>query len=203
MSILTGLRFPIAIAFGLLLNGFMFWTLWSLTNVTFDIDAIETTRIEFTRTRTDTRTETKRVEEAELERPPVIPETPSMQISQSGIDTNAITMTPTINTAAAMTGISLSAGSDRDVIPLVRINPDYPARALSRGIEGWVQVQFTISETGSVIDAIVVDSSPKNVFDDAAIKAILRWRYNPKVEGAVAVQRKGVQTILRFELEDE
>jgi protein TonB len=203
MSILTGLRFPIALAFGLVLNGFMFWTLWSLTNVTFDIDAIETTRIEFTRTRTDTRTETKRVEEAELERPPVIPETPSMQITQSGIDTNAISMTPTINTAAAMTGISLSAGSDRDVIPLVRINPDYPARALTRGIEGWVQVQFTISETGSVIDAIVVDSSPKNVFDDAAIKAILRWRYNPKVEGAVAVQRKGVQTILRFELEDE
>jgi len=74
---------------------------------------------------------------------------------------------------------------------------------LSRGIEGWVQVQFTISETGSVIDATVVDSSPKNVFDDAAIKAITRWRYNPKVEGAVAVQRKGVQTILRFQLEDE
>jgi len=203
MSILTILRFPIAFAFGLLLNGFVFWTLWTLTNVTFDLDAIETTRIEFTRTRTDTRTETKRIEEAELERPPVIPETPSMQISQSGIDTNAISMTPTINTAAAMTGISLSAGSDRDVIPLVRINPEYPARALSRGIEGWVQVQFTISETGSVIDAVVVDSSPKNVFDDAAIKAILRWRYNPKVEGAVAVQRKGVQTILRFELEDE
>jgi periplasmic protein TonB len=202
MSILTSLRFPIAIAFGLLLNGFMFWTLWSLTNVTFNLDAIETTRIEFTRTRTDTRTETKRVEEAELDRPPVIPETPSMQITQSGIDTNAVTMAPTIDTAGAMTGISLSGGSDRDVIPLVRINPEYPPRALSRGIEGWVQVQFTISETGSVIDAIVVDSSPKNVFDEAALKAIGRWRYNPKVEGAVAVQRKGVQTILRFELED-
>jgi len=203
MSILTGLRFPIAIAFGLFLNGFMFWTLWSLTNVVFDIDAIATTRIEFSRTRTDTRTETKRIEEAELDRPPVIPETPSMQISQGGLDTNAITMAPSIDTAGAMTGISLSAGSDRDVIPLVRINPDYPPRALSRGIEGWVQVQFTISETGAVIDAIVVDASPKNVFDDAAIKAISRWRYNPKVEGAVAVQRKGIQTILRFELEDE
>jgi periplasmic protein TonB len=203
MSILTGLRFPIAIAFGLLLNGFMFWTLWSLTNVTFNIDAIETTRIEFTRTRTDTRTETKRIEEAELERPPVIPETPSMQISQGSLDTNAITMAPTIDTAGAMTGINISAGSDRDVIPLVRINPEYPPRAQTRGIEGWVQVQFTISETGSVIDAVVVDSSPKNVFDEAALKAISRWRYNPKVEGAVAVQRKGVQTILRFELEDE
>ena len=203
MSILTGLRFPIAIAFGFFLNGFMFWTLWSLTNVTFDIEAVETTRIEFTRMRVDSQAESRRQEEAQLDRPPVIPETPSMQISQGGVDTNAITLAPTIDTAGAMTGISLSAGSDRDVIPLVRINPDYPPRALSRGIEGWVQVQFTISETGSVIDATVVDSSPKNVFDEAALKAISRWRYNPKVEGAVAVQRKGLQTILRFELEDQ
>jgi protein TonB len=203
MSILTSLRFPVAIAFGLFLNAFMFWTLWSLTNVIYDIDAVETTRIEFSRTRVDTQTESRRQEEAVLERPPVIPETPSMQIAQSGVDANAIALAPTIDTGGAMTGISLSVGSDRDVIPLVRINPEYPPRAQSRGIEGWVQVQFTISETGSVIDAIVVDSSPKGVFDDAAIKAISRWRYNPKVEGAVAVQRKGLQTILRFELEDE
>jgi len=113
-----------------------------------------------------------------------------------------VTLAPVVDTSSAMQGLSISAGSDRDVVPLVRINPDYPPRALSRGIEGWVQVQFTITETGSVADAIVVDASPKGVFDDAAIKAILRWRYNPKVEGAVAVARKGVQTILRFELED-
>jgi protein TonB len=181
----------------------MFWTLWSLTNVVFNLEAVETTRIEFSRMRVDTQTESRRQEEAVLERPPVIPETPSMQITQSGVDANAIALAPTIDTAGAMTGISLSVGNDRDVIPLVRINPEYPPRAQSRGIEGWVQVQFTISETGSVIDAVVVDASPKGVFDDAAIKAISRWRYNPKVEGAVAVQRKGLQTILRFELEDE
>ena len=203
MAILTSLRFPLAIAFGLFLNAFMFWTLWSLTNVVFNLEAVETTRIEFSRMRVDTQTESRRQEEAVLECPPVIPETPSMQITQSGVDANAIALAPTIDTAGAMTGISLSVGNDRDVIPLVRINPEYPPRAQSRGIEGWVQVQFTISETGSVIDAVVVDASPKGVFDDAAIKAISRWRYNPKVEGAVAVQRKGLQTILRFELEDE
>ena len=54
----------------------------------------------------------------------------------------------------------------------------------------------------AVIDPIVVDSSPKGMFDDAAIKAVSRWRYNPKIEGAVAVQRVGVQTIIRFNLED-
>ena len=72
---------------------------------------------------------------------------------------------------------------------------------LSRGLEGWVQVQFTITPTGTVEEAVVVNAEPKNIFDDAALKAIARWRYNPKVEGGVAVERVGVQTIIRFQLE--
>ena len=42
---------------------------------------------------------------------------------------------------------------------------------------------------------------PHNFFDDAALKAIARWRYNPRVEGGVAVERVGVQTIIRFQLD--
>jgi protein TonB len=100
-----------------------------------------------------------------------------------------------------MSRMTMTAGSDRDVIPLVRINPDYPQRALQRGLEGWVQVQFTITPTGTVKDPIVVDAMPKSVFDDAALKAIARWRYNPKVENGVAVERVGVQTRIVFQLE--
>jgi protein TonB len=83
----------------------------------------------------------------------------------------------------------------------VRINPEYPPRALSRGIQGWVIVQFTITSTGTVKDQKVVDSSNK-IFDDAALKAIGRWRYNAKVEEGVAVERRGVQTKLVFQLEN-
>lgn len=202
MSFLSGLRVPVAIILGLLLNGGMFYVLWSLTNVHFDIEVKEATRIEFTRMRRDSETQTRREEKVEREPPPPTPEIPSISTSSSSVGGNVVTLAPVVDTSSAMQGLSISAGSDRDVVPLVRINPDYPPRALSRGIEGWVQVQFTITETGSVADAIVVDASPKGVFDDAAIKAILRWRYNPKVEGAVAVSRKGVQTILRFQLED-
>ena len=106
-----------------------------------------------------------------------------------------------VDARGAMSRMTMSAGSDRDVIPLVRINPDYPPRALSRGLEGWVQVQFTITATGTVKDAVVVNADPKNIFDDAALKAIARWRYNPKVENGTAVERVGVQTIIRFQLE--
>jgi protein TonB len=90
-------------------------------------------------------------------------------------------------------------GQDRDVIPLVRIPPEYPPH--SGNTEGWVKVQFSITETGSVRDAFVVDANPTGVFDAAALKAIARWRYSPKIEGGVAVERVGVQTIIRFELQ--
>ena len=199
---MSSLRVPFAILIGLLLNGGMFYVLHALTNVTFEIEAKEATRIEFTRMKRDTETATRREEKVEREPPPPTPELPSIAASAGNVGGTVMSLAPTVDTAGALQGLTLSAGSDRDVVPLVRIPPEYPPRAQSRGQEGWVQIQFTITETGSVTDAIVVDSSPKGVFDDAAIKAILRWKYNPKVEGAVAVARKGVQTILRFELQD-
>ena len=62
-------------------------------------------------------------------------------------------------------------------------------------------MQFTITTTGTVKDPMVVDADPKNIFDDAALKSIARWKYNPKVEDGAAVERVGVQTIIRFQLE--
>jgi protein TonB len=125
-----------------------------------------------------------------------------MAFSSGGVENNVTGLQPTINTAGAISGMDLSAGSDTDVIPLVRIAPEYPARALSRGIEGWVQVQFTITATGAVKDAVVVAADPPRMFDEAALRSIARWRYNPKIEGGVAVERIGVQTVLRFVLEE-
>ena len=196
------LRIPIAALAGALFTSSMFWLLWSLIETTFDAgDRAEAARIEFSRMRRDTEVATKRDEKVERERPPPTPETPRMAFSAGGVDNNVAQLTPVVDARGAMSRMSMTAGSDRDVIPLVRINPDYPPRALSRGLEGWVQVQFTITPTGTVANAVVVNAEPKNIFDDAALKAIARWRYNPKVEGGTAVERVGVQTIIRFQLE--
>jgi protein TonB len=196
------LRIPIAALAGAAFTSAMFWLLWSLVTTSFDVnDRAEAARIEFSRMRRDTEVATKRDEKVERERPPPTPQTPRMAFAASGIDNNVASLAPIVDARGAMSRMSMSAGSDRDVIPLVRINPDYPPRALSRGLEGWVQVQFTITATGTVKDAIVVNAQPKNIFDDAALKAIARWRYNPKVDAGVAVERVGVQTIIRFQLE--
>ncbi len=196
------LRIPIAALAGAVFTSSMFWLLWSLVETSFDVgDRATAARIEFSRMRRDTEVATKRDQKVERDRPPPTPQQPRIAFSSSGIDNNVAALTPIVDARGAMSRMSMSAGSDRDVIPLVRINPDYPPRALSRGLEGWVQVQFTITATGTVKDAMVVNAQPKNIFDDAALKAIARWRYNPKVDAGVAVERVGVQTIIRFQLE--
>ena len=196
------MRIPLALLVGGLLSLGMFWVLWKLISAPIDVTEMrEATRIEFTRMRKDTEVASKREQKVERERPPPAPEVPRMAFSSGSVESNVATLTPSVDARSAMSGLSLSAGSDRDTIPLVRVPPDYPPRALNRGLEGWVQVQFTITGTGSVKDAVVVKSSSK-VFEEAAIKSILRWRYNPKIENGVAVDRVGVQTIIRFTLEN-
>jgi periplasmic protein TonB len=201
---MLAVRIPVSLALSLLLSGLMFWTLWAMIHVEMDVAEMRTaTRIEFTRMRKDTDVESKRDEKIEMEQPLVAPEIPQMSFNAGGVENVVTTSTVVIDTRGAMTGINFAGGgSDRDVIPLVRINPDYPQRALSRGIEGWVIVQFTITAEGTVKDAKVVSSEPKGIFDDAAVKAILRWRYNPKVVEGVAVERVGIQVRLTFDLDE-
>ena len=196
------LRVPIAVFAAGLFTSSMFWLLWTLIGSAFDVsDRAEAQRIEFSRMRRDTEIVTKRDQKIERERPPPTPETPRMAFNAGGIDNNVAMLAPVVDARGAMSRLSMSAGSDRDVIPLVRINPDYPPRAQTRGIEGYVIVQFTITATGTVKDAIVVEAQPKGMFDDAALKAIARWRYNPKVDAGVAVERVGIRTRLTFQLE--
>jgi protein TonB len=55
--------------------------------------------------------------------------------------------------------------------------PAYPAEAYENGIEGWVRVEGTIGADGQIVDAAVVDSSPREIFDEAALSAFRAWRY--------------------------
>jgi protein TonB len=196
-------RFPIAALAGVLFTSSMFWLLWTLVETSFEAgDRAEASRIEFARMRRDTEVATKRDEKVERERPPPTPETPRLAFAAGGVENTVAQLAPVVDAAGAMSRMQMSAGSDRDVIPLVRINPDYPPRALTRGLEGWVEVQFTITVTGTIKDPSVVNAEPRNIFDDAALKAIARWRYNPKVENGVAVERVGVRTRIVFAIEE-
>ena len=69
----------------------------------------------------------------------------------------------------------------RELTPLVRIPADYPIAALAKGIEGFVEMRFTVTETGSVADPEVLRSDPPGVFDRSARRAVLKWKYQPQM----------------------
>ncbi|MEJ2513736.1 MAG: energy transducer TonB [Gammaproteobacteria bacterium] len=92
---------------------------------------------------------------------------------------------------------------DGDIIPIVRIEPQYPRDALVRGLEGWVQVEFTILEDGSVRDVDVLDADPVGVFERNAVRAVMRWKFKPRIVDGTAVKRRGRQTIEFRLLQDQ
>lgn len=117
-------------------------------------------------------------------------------------------------TQATLVVLAADVASADTPAPIVRINPDYPQQALSANLEGWVQLEFTISETGAVVDPFAVDSGvclngqgpescrSDDMFKAAALAAIAKWRYAPKIVNGEPVSLSGVQTIFRFTLED-
>lgn len=85
--------------------------------------------------------------------------------------------------------------AEGDVIPIVRIEPQFPREALIKGIEGWVVVEFTIEPDGTVSDPRVVDSNPRRIFDRNAIRAIYKWKFKPRIVDGQPVARRATQRL--------
>ncbi|MFQ5642714.1 MAG: TonB family protein [Thiogranum sp.] len=84
---------------------------------------------------------------------------------------------------------------DRAFIPLSRQPPRYPWQAARRGTEGWVRVSFRVTETGTVEDVVMLESKPPGVFDKAAIQAVYRWRFKPRIVNGKAVAGRAEQVV--------
>jgi TonB family protein len=77
---------------------------------------------------------------------------------------------------------------------------DYPPEAARKGVEGSVDVSFTISAQGKVSDITVTSAVPSDIFNRAAIAAVRRWKYEPKTVNGVAVEAHQ-QLRLQFKLD--
>ncbi|WP_223258596.1 energy transducer TonB [Trinickia symbiotica] len=79
----------------------------------------------------------------------------------------------------------------KGIVPLVRVEPDYPPRAMAGNIEGSVIAHVTITPDGSVSAVSIVRSDPPKIFDQVAINALMRWKFSPgdaDVIGEVALR---------------
>jgi protein TonB len=131
------------------------------------------------------------------------PPPPKMQVQQQEVVQNMPQIdVPNIdNPMVGGEGIYLGSFSqidkteEGDVIPIVRINPMYPRDAQIRGLEGWVKLEFTITEVGTVKNPKVIEADPPRVFNREALRAILKWKFKPRVIDGVAVERTATQTL--------
>lgn len=89
--------------------------------------------------------------------------------------------------------------SDRDVQPLVRIPPGMPPRAEK---SGHCRLRFDVSPEGSPIN-VVATHCTESIFENASVKSVQKWKYNPKIVNGLPVTRRGVENKVSFRLKDE
>ena len=123
------------------------------------------------------------------------PEFDSSDVSQ-GVDVGAVDVNVDLNVGGG--GFS----SDGEYLPIVKVAPVYPRRAQTRGIEGYVILEFIVTRTGAVTNPVVVEAKPPGIFDRAAINAALKFKYKPKVVNGAAIDVAGVLHRITFELAD-
>jgi TonB family protein len=104
-------------------------------------------------------------------------------------------------TTAADTGFGEGLYREGEPVPIVSVDPVYPPAAAAAGVEGFVELRFSVSPTGTVIDPEVVASEPPGVFDEAALAAVDRWRYTRPPLGEE--QSVEVTERLDFDLSEE
>lgn len=138
----------------------------------------------------------------EPDMPEQLPELPQQEFDSTAPVTDNLTIGQ-VNIQTASLDANASIGiNDTEMLPIVIIQPQYPTRALTRGIEGWVHVMFTVTPTGNVVNPVVVDADPPEIFNNAALRAVERFRYNPRVVRGEPVAVDGVQYVLRFNISE-
>ncbi|MDD9155370.1 energy transducer TonB [Aliivibrio sp. S4TY2] len=131
--------------------------------------------------------------------------TPMAVQTQTSMATQQSSM-PLIGLDSSISGLAISAPNFSDfkgnqqAMPLYRVEPRYPSKAMKRGAEGFVVMSFTIDEQGRPTDVKVTDAKPRRMFEREAVKALKKWKYQPKVLDGKAISQVGQTVKLEFTL---
>lgn len=139
-------------------------------------------------------------------KPPPPPDEPPPDMPEQSFDTSDVSIG--VDIGAVRTNVDLNVGgiggfsSDGEYLPIVKVAPVYPRRAQTRGIEGYVLLEFVVTKTGAVENPVVIEASPPGIFDRAAIQAALKFKYKPKVVNGEPIDVAGVRNLITFELSE-
>ena len=159
--------------------------------------------IDFVRVKRDESVKTRQLKPKKPPPPesaPPQPPTPQLDNLNPNAEKVAIRAVP-VETDIEMTGgFSLGVG-EGDYLPIVKVAPIYPNRALTRGIEGFCVVQYTVTRQGTTKDPVVIeDQCTSTLFHSASVNASLKFKYKPRIMDGEAVEVPGVQNKFTYEI---
>lgn len=85
--------------------------------------------------------------------------------------------------------------------PVITFAPPYPENCRSRAAEGTVTVQFDVTAEGNVVNPRIIQTVDR-CFNRTVIRTVSKWKYPPATKGGRSIMRRGVTTVIRFELRD-
>ncbi|CAK2767487.1 periplasmic protein TonB [Vibrio crassostreae] len=199
------LALPLAGALGLALFSFMAWMVDNGHQRSPD----DSETLSFNMVMVEQEQEVQRRQRAVPEKPEMPEPPPEAQTSQPQAEVtplNSMSSLPSLDLNTSVDGLAINAptfsdfGSNQQAMPLYRVEPRYPPKALKRGAEGHVIMSFTIDETGRPIDIQVTDANPRRMFEREAMRALKKWKYQPKVVDGKAIAQVGQTVKLEFKL---
>lgn len=203
-------RVGIAGALGVVVTLLLLFVMHSLINTKFEPPE-ETSETKIADIRMPKHEIETRFEAVKPEKPEE-PEAPPPEIPEPTFDAPTTTLGG-LNMAAPTfeANISVNVGTgfsgDGEYLPIVKVAPEYPNNAASRGIEGFCTVEFTVTTAGTTRDVRAIESDcitkegrPTTVFNRASIRAAERFKYRPKVVDGEPIEVPGVRNRFVYEL---
>ena len=198
-------RYFLALAVGGIAALSLLWVMQFLiaTGKAAITESLDMRFVDFVRVKKDETTELK---EDKPERPPEPEEAPP-DIQQQTLDSTDMDSVMAVVPSGPKldTGIGGTIGSfdlaEGDYLPLVRVEPMYPRRAQSRGLEGHCDLELTVTPAGTTTDVRVIGCS-SSLFERASIQAAQKFKYKPRVVNGTPVAVTGVRYRMTFQIED-
>ena len=194
-------RYAIGVGLGALVTFALFFLMQAIiaTNEANLDEGVKGKLLDFVRLQDDQEIETKQ----RKPKPPPPPDEPPPDMPKPDFEASDISQGVDIGAVSVDVSLSVEGGgfsSDGEYLPIVKVNPQYPRRALTRGIEGYVILEYVVTKIGGVRDPVVIEAKPPGIFNRAAINAALKYKYKPKVVNGEPIDVAGVKTRIVFEL---
>jgi protein TonB len=200
-------RLVIGVVIGFGVSLFLFWLMQYMIETadrTLD-DSSRGSLVDFVRIQRDESIQRRQLKPKKPPAPedaPPQPPTPQLDSLDPSAEKIAIAPVPVTTDIEMTGGFSLGVG-EGDYLPIVKVAPIYPQRALTRGVEGFCVVEYVVTRQGTIRDPFVLENQcTSSLFHRASLQAALKFKYKPRIIDGEPVEVRGVQNKFTYEIEN-